>query len=178
MMDEVQQLTPPSGGSPGPVRQFLEADHVRLDALLRRSVEGPTIDLDAYGSFRSGLLRHIMMEEKILLPEVRRLRGGESLPIAKQLRADHAMLGLLLTTTPTRAIIADVIAILTEHNPLEEGPTGCYAVCEQLIGAELQELLARMHAAPQVRVAKYSDGPRVQEHIERMLKERRRAAVR
>ena len=52
------------------------------------------------------MLRHIAMEEKILLPEARRLRDDVALPIAKQLRADHAALALLLVPTPTREIIA------------------------------------------------------------------------
>ncbi len=162
---------------PGPVRRFLEADHVRLDELLRRSVQAPTIDLDAYHSFRAGLLRHISMEEKILLPEARRLRNGQPLPVAKLLRRDHAMLGSLMAVTPTHAIVAEVRAVLEQHNPLEEGPTGCYAICEELGGAELDDLLCRLKAAPEVRMSKYTDSPRAHAHIERMLHERRQVVA-
>jgi hypothetical protein len=71
------------------LRQVLERDHVRLDDLLTRAdAAPPSIDREAYDAFRAGLLRHIAMEEKVLLPEARRLRGGEPLEVAKQLRAD------------------------------------------------------------------------------------------
>jgi hypothetical protein len=52
----------------GPVASFLAGDHVRLDALLRRATAPRAIDEAAYAEFRAGLLRHIGMEEKILLP--------------------------------------------------------------------------------------------------------------
>jgi hypothetical protein len=54
---------------PGPLYHLLAEDHARLDGLLQRSVtEAGTIDHAAYAEFRAGLLKHISMEEKILLP--------------------------------------------------------------------------------------------------------------
>ena len=50
------------------LHDFLAADHVRLDGLLTVARAGDRIDADAYEQFRAGLLRHIGMEEKILLP--------------------------------------------------------------------------------------------------------------
>ena len=55
------------------------------------ALSNPALDFEAYDLFRRGLLRHIAMEEKVLLPEARRLRGGSPLAIAVRLRADHAM---------------------------------------------------------------------------------------
>jgi hypothetical protein len=112
------------------------------------------------------------MEEKILLPEARRLRDDVALPIAKQLRADHAALASLLVPTPTREIIAAIRNVLAEHNPLEEGPGGMYDVCEQLVGAELDALMARLRATPEVPLARHFDGPRVHENIEKLLRAR------
>jgi len=158
---------------PGPLYQFLQQDHERLDDLLKRSVAGsPAVELGPYALFRAGLLRHIGMEEKILLPTARRLRDGEPLPIAKRLRADHAALASLLVPTPTRDIIATIRDILAEHNPLEEGAGGMYEVFERLAAAELEALIARLHAAPEVTVAPHFDGPRVQAHIEKLLRDR------
>lgn len=157
----------------GPLHQFLQQDHERLDDLLKRSVAGsPAVQLRPYTLFRAGLLRHIGMEEKILLPAARRLRDGEPLPIAKQLRVDHSALASLLVPTPTGEIIAMIRGVLAEHNPLEEGAGGMYEVCERLAAAELQSLMARLHATPEVPVAPHFDGPRVQAHIQKLLRAR------
>ena len=57
----------------GPLTSFLAGDHTRLDGLLRWAMTaGGVIDLAAYAEFRAGLLRHISLEEKILLPAARR----------------------------------------------------------------------------------------------------------
>ena len=146
----------------GPLHRFLADDHARLDALLQRAMHDPVhIDAAAYAAFRAGLLRHIGMEEKILLPAAQRARSGEPLPIAARLRLDHGALAALLVPRPTPEVSAAIRAILAAHNPIEEGPGGLYDTCEQLAGAELDALLARLRAAPEVRVAPHVDGPRV-----------------
>ena len=156
---------------------FLAHDHSRLDELLRCSVADPSvIDRAAYDEFRAGLLRHIAMEEKVLLPDARRHHGGEPLALGKQLRADHAALAALLVPTPTREIIAAIGGVLAEHNPLEENEGGLYEICEQLAGAEADALLARVKAVPEVRAARHFDGARAHESIANLL--RARAAVR
>ncbi len=68
---------------PGPIFRFLAEDHARLDALLAQAVErAGEIDRPAFDFFREGLLRHIALEEKILLPAARRARGARYLPDA------------------------------------------------------------------------------------------------
>lgn len=157
----------------GPLHGFLQQDHARLDALLRRADAAPdAIDADAFGAFRGGLLRHIAMEEKVLLPEARRLRDGEPLPIARQLRADHAALAGLLVPTPTHEIVATIRRVLSEHNPLEEDPGGLYEVCERLAGTEVDALVARVRARPEVRQARYVDSPRAFVAIASLLRAR------
>lgn len=157
----------------GVVHRFLAQDHARLDELLRRTVADPaTVDHAPYQAFRAGLLLHIAMEEKVLLADARRRRGGEPLALAALLRADHAALAALLIPTPTHAIVATIRGILESHNPLEEEPGGIYEVCEHLAGADADDLLARMRAVPPPRVAAYRDQPRVHDHIARLLRER------
>jgi len=79
------------------IRSFLERDHQRLDQLLTRaSGDLDNIDMEAFGEFRRGLLKHVGMEEKILLPAIQQLRGGEPLPIAARLRLDHGAIAALL----------------------------------------------------------------------------------
>ena len=58
------------------LRDLLERDHARLDGLLRAA--GGNIDPVVYEEFRAGLLRHIGLEEKILLPAARRQGGDRS----------------------------------------------------------------------------------------------------
>jgi hemerythrin HHE cation binding domain-containing protein len=111
----------------GSIPRFLADDHARLDALLQRVAVHPgEIDRAAYAEFRAGLLKHISMEEKILLPAAQRARGGEALPLATKLRLDHGALAALLVPTPTPAILAALRAILAAHNPLEDSPGGVY----------------------------------------------------
>ena len=155
---------------PGPIHDYLADDHARLDALLARATADPAnLDVPAYGEFRAGLLRHIAMEEKVLFADARARRGGEPLPVTRQLHADHAALASLLVPSPTHALLATIQDLLEQHNPLEEGPGGLYDACEQLAGAEVAAVLARMHAIPPVRAAQHVDEPRVHEHITRML---------
>ena len=57
----------------GPITDFLVKDHGRLEALLQAAVaQVGSVDQGTYDQFRAGLLRHIGMEEKILLPAVQR----------------------------------------------------------------------------------------------------------
>lgn len=148
--------------SPGPIYRFLADDHRRLEGLLQRATADPErVDSRMFAEFRVGLLKHIGMEEKILLPAAQRARGGEPLPAAAKLRLDHGALAALLVPTPTPRIIAAIRTILTAHNPLEEGPGGVYEVCEQLAGAEVETLLTRLRAAPDVRVNPHVDTPLV-----------------
>lgn len=158
---------------PGPVHDFLSQDHLRLDALLRRAIADPGIvDREPYEEFRAGLLRHIAMEEKVLFPAARRSQNDSALAVATQLRADHAALASLLVPTPTHEIIETIRSILDQHNPLEEDPGGLYEICEQLSGSDADGLLARLRAVAAVRVAAHVDGPRVHEHIARLLRAR------
>jgi hypothetical protein len=155
---------------PGPLTTLLAGDHARLDGLLRRAMAAESvIDRVAYAEFRAGLLKHISLEEKILLPAAQRWQGGDPLPLAATLRLDHGALAALLVPTPTPAIIAAIRTVLAAHNVLEEGPGGVYERCEQLAGAEADALLAQLQAAPAVPVAPYSDGPQVMEVVRRAL---------
>lgn len=155
----------------GPLSVFLTADHERLDALLRRAVADlDTLDHAAYEEFRAGLLRHIAMEEKVLLPDVRQREGHT--PALQQIHADHAALAALLVPTPTHAVLRTIAGILATHNQLEEGAEGVYTRAERLAGPEADERVRRMQAIPPVRVAPHVDGPAVDEHIMQLLRAR------
>lgn len=147
----------------GPITRLLTEDHDRLDALLERALSRPdAIDLEPFGEFRAGLLRHIGMEEKILLPAAREARGGEPMALARRLRVDHGAITSLLVGTPTRELVGELRSILGPHNAVEEEPGGLYQACDELLAGRAEELVARMRAYPAVKVNRYQDGPNVQ----------------
>ena len=150
---------------PGPIEAFLTADHERLDRLLSKS-EGADGNIDgaSYAEFRQGLLRHIAMEEKVLLPFAKSKRGGVALPIAAALRKDHGEIASLLVPSPSAAICAKLRAVLQRHNPLEEGSQGLYAACDALAGADGAEVVNRLEAQPAVPMAPHYDGPLLGKH--------------
>jgi hypothetical protein len=142
----------------GPIEQILVADHRRLDALLARAVAQPGAnDHDAFESFRAGLLRHVGIEEKILLREARAARNGEPLPVGATLRVQHGAIASLLVPTPTPTIVAELRALLAEHNRLEEGEGGLYSECDRLLAPRIDEIVARIAAAPEVPEARRRD---------------------
>jgi hypothetical protein len=146
----------------GSIHRLLVADHRRLDALLDCATADPErIHRMVYGEFRAGLLKHIGMEEKILMPAAQRLRGGEPLPIAAAIRLQHGAIAALLVPTPSLDIVATLRAVLSGHNPLEEDPGGLYETCEKVAGNEVDTLLSNLRAAPEVPVASHVDGPKV-----------------
>ena len=144
------------------LREFMSADHERLDALLDRIVrDDGSIDEDAYVPFRRGLLTHIGIEERILFPELR-VRGVAS-DLIERLHHDHALLAALLVPPPTKWEIEMIRSVLRDHNPLEEGPGGLY----ELVG---DEIIDRVRAFPEVPVAPHSDTPHLRYSIELLLK--------
>ncbi len=146
----------------GPLTCVLADDHRRLERLLDAAVmQGEQVDQALYDQFRAGLLRHIGIEEKILLPAAQRHNGGEPPAIAPKLRLDHGAIAALLMPTPTVGIIATLRTILDQHNLIEEGPGGLYETCEQSVGDECEELLARVLAVPELSVLPHSDTPAV-----------------
>jgi hypothetical protein len=155
---------------PGKIYRYLADDHERLDALLERAMSDPeNIERSAYAQFRSGLLKHIAMEEKILLPAARRIRGGEPLPVAAKLRLDHGALTSLLVPSPTVSMVAAIREILKAHNLIEEDPGGMYEQCEELAGAGADEILRQLQAAPEVRALPHVDSAFVLDAARRAL---------
>lgn len=154
----------------GPLYQFFIEDHRRLEDLLNRAVADPDkIDAPAYEAFRRGLLKHIGMEEKILLPAAQAARGGKPLPMAEKLRLDHGALATLLVPHPSPQVISAIRAILADHNVIEESPGGLYEICEQLAGETLDDLPAKVRSAPEVSAMPHKSDPNVFEVLRRVL---------
>jgi len=146
------------------ISRFLSEDHDRLEALLARATARPdAVDPEPYEAFRSGLLRHIGIEEKILVPAFR--AAGPPDPefeaLARRLRIDHGAIAALLVPSPSHALVAEIRSILGPHNEVEEGEAGLYARCDARLRADAEPLVARMRAYPPVRTTPHNDGPRV-----------------
>lgn len=154
----------------GRLYDYFAGDHRRLEALLEKAARDPErIDTGAYAQFRSGLLKHIAMEEKILLPSAREYRGGQLLPIAAKLRLDHGAIAALLVPPPSRKIIAALRAILDAHDLLEEKVDGLYETCEKLAGKDLDALMERVLSAPDVPPMPHNDAAFVLDATRRAL---------
>jgi hypothetical protein len=143
----------------GPIERFMVEDHVRVDRLLDAATRDGRIDEATYAKFRHDLLRHIAMEEKVLLPYARVQRRGAPLPLAVQLRADHGAIAKLLVRSPTPQIVDELRELLARHNVLEEGSDGLYAACDALAGDDAALVVERLGNQPNVPLAKYYDGP-------------------
>ncbi|MCA9557893.1 MAG: hemerythrin domain-containing protein [Myxococcales bacterium] len=155
--------------------EYLEADHVRLRALLDQATAGNALDREAYAAFRGGLLRHIAIEEKLLFPAVQGARDGLRIDRGHALRIDHAALTSLLVPTPDHALCAEIRALLRVHDAKEEDEDGVYAECRRwLSAAQLERLGAEAAGYRQVRMAKHYDGPNVHRTAEDALRSARR----
>ncbi len=141
--------------------RLMSAEHSLLDELLA-TVAGHSGagDIEAYQRFREGLLRHIRIEERILLPMAER-KCGHPLPIAARLRLEHGALAALTMLPPGDGTFRAIRAILDAHNPLEEGEGGVYDQCERLAGPEIEQVLAQIASTPRVPVSAWVDSPRV-----------------
>ena len=158
------------------LHDFLAADHDRLDSLLIAALRADgEIDHDSYAEFRRVLLRHISIEERVLFAELR-MRGGET-ALSRQLHRDHAALCALLVPPPGPVEIAQIAGILRVHNDLEERRGGLYELVEALAASELDALLTRVHAIPEVRVAPHTDTPLVRKNIAALLHDAERGRI-
>ena len=143
--------------------------HRQRNETVRRSGQD-RLDIAPYEAFRAGLLRHIGVEEKILVPFARRKCSDAALAVARQLKLDHAALVALLVPAPSPAIVNRIRSLLAVHNAREEGDGGFYGICEDLAGPNEGELVRRAQGAPKVRLAAHYDGPRAFTNIERLLR--------
>lgn len=145
------------------IRTYLEDDHRLLSELLTHADAGGSLDLHAFEAFRARLLRHIGIEEKLLLATVREVLG-QPIERARRIRVDHGAIASLLVPTPDVALVGEIRALLVTHDALEEGGPdgeGVYAECDRVLGARADALAERARAFPVVPAARHFDGPNV-----------------
>ncbi len=136
-----------------PLYHFFANDHRRIERLLDKATENlDNMQMDYYHGFRTGLLKHIKMEEKILFPAAQKANGGIPLPLASKLRLDHGALTSLMVVPPSSDVIKVLHYVLEKHDLLEEEPGGMYDVCEKLTEGETNTLLNQLEIIPEVPV--------------------------
>ena len=147
---------------PGVNYQYLSDENDRLDGMLQQAVAQPdAIDRKPYAVFRKGLLRHIAVEEKIVLQTIARLQGGRQAAIAERLRLDHGALVALLVPPPTPSIVPTIRSILEVHNALEEQEGGLYQPLKRLADPETEKVFGQLKAAPDAPVLPHNERPGV-----------------
>ena len=140
-----------------PLYQFFTNDHRRIDELLDKATEDlENVQLDYYHHFRTGLLKHIKMEEKILFPSAQKANANIPLQLAGKLRLDHEALTSLMVVPPSPGVIKVLRYVLDQHDLLEEEPGGMYEICEKLTEDETNELLQQLESVAEVPVHPYN----------------------
>lgn len=153
-----------------PLYNFFETDHRRIEGLLEKATQNRSeIQTDVYHQFRTGLLRHIKMEEKILFPAAQKANGGVPLALQAKLRLDHGVLTALMVVPPTPEVIKVLWHVMEKHDILEEEPGGMYDICENLTQGETDELLHQLQTAPEVPVHPHNTAGYALESAKRSL---------
>lgn len=153
-----------------PLYQFFTADHHRIEALLDQAAEQPgDIEMKYYHQFRTGLLRHIKMEEKTLFPAAQKVDSEVMLKLLPRYRSEHGALTALMVPPPTPALIRVIRYVLEKHDMAEEEPGGLYDVCEALTQGQTLELLDRLTGTPDVPVHPPNPAPYALDAAKRAL---------
>lgn len=138
------------GGFLGPIEATMVEDHARADALLRRALAVRPVDEVAFAAFRRELLRHMALEEDVL---VRYAEARADFPLGDRIRADHDEIRKLVAGRACVDKIARLVELLGRHNAIEEGPDGLYVTCDAIAGADADALVTRLkrYAPPKPR---------------------------
>lgn len=152
------------------LHQFFTNDHHRLETLLNKATEQPgEIDMNYYHQFRTGLLRHIKMEEKTLFPAAKKANLEVMQALIPRYRLEHGALTALLVPPPTLSVIKVIRHVLEKHDLAEEEPGGLYDVCAALTHGQTQELLDQLVAVEEVPVHPPNPAPIAMESAVRAL---------
>ena len=154
-----------------PLYNFFTTDHRRIEALLEKATEKPVqIQLEYYHRFRTSLLKHIKMEEKVLFPAAQKANNGEPLPLTARLRLDHGAITSLMVVPPTPDVIKVLLHVLEKHDLLEEEPGGMYDVCEKLTSEDTTQILEQLENTTDVPVHPFNEAAYALDVAKRALK--------
>lgn len=153
-----------------PLHQFFENDHLQIDIFLNKAIEQSNeIEMNYYHQFRTRLLRHIKMEEKVLFPAAKKINPEVIKEVIPQYRLEHGAITALMVPPPTLSLIKVIRYILEKHNKAEEEPGGLYDICEELTHGQTQRLLEELIATKEVPVQPLNKAPIAIEAAKRAL---------
>jgi len=154
----------------GRIYNFFTDDHRRLESILVAAETNPgNYNAELYAQFRSGLLKHIKMEETILFPALRASNSEKSNALIAQLRLDHGALTSLMVPPPSPTVIRAVKYILERHNVLEEESNGMYDLCEALSDETKTDLLSKLEKTTEVPVLPHKSDSYIVSAVERAM---------
>lgn len=145
-----------------PITAYFEADHDRLDSLLKKFRETKRADFKTakpyFREFFKGLRRHIVWEEDVLFPFFEKMSGVTMGPTAV-MRQEHRIIGGILDRIHAKVRAADpnsdseeneLLTVLEPHNHKEEHIL--YPAIDQLAGDDhAPTLFLQMEEIPQER---------------------------
>ena len=150
--------------------QFFTKDHHRIEELLSKATTQPReIEMNYYHQFRTGLLRHIKMEEKTLFPAAKKANQTVMEELIPRYKLEHGALTALMVPPPTLSLIKVIRYVLEKHDMAEEEPGGLYDICEALTHGQTQELLDQLVQTEEVRVHPPNPAPIATESARRAL---------
>jgi hypothetical protein len=149
--------------------EYLERDHRRLEDLLAAATHDlSAVDMAVYDEFRAGLLRHIGIEEKIVLPLLRSVAGC-GFDMEAQLRLEHGAIAALLVPPPTSELLFALIGLLQRHNHLEEDPDTLYQLLDECARAAGVDILRKVMEFPEVPISRHINNPHAVEPAKRAV---------
>ena len=122
--------------------EYLIEDHRRLETLLTGAMRNGTLDHEQYNLFRAGQLRHVAIEETLVLPTVRQHNGGFFGD--RQIHLEHLAITALLLQPPSDEVLHVLRALLEKHTFLEETNRTLYDALDACCAERHPELLQRM----------------------------------
>lgn len=131
----------------GPIHAYMARDDERVGSELLRAEQNGRVNRPAYERFRLGLLRHIALEFRVLIPLARRTPGG-AIPRLDRIFADHALFMSLVALPPTRDGILRLREQLAVHDLVKQRTGGLYDACDRLLATRSGEVIARLRAMP------------------------------
>ena len=153
----------------GKIGKYLSDDHRRLEEIFNNILQPDgSLNHSAYGEFRKGILRHIAIEEKILVGRLSK-RGTPS-GYEERLRLDHGAITALLVPDPNPTVLKTIKEILKGHNVIEEKDGGFYDWCDKTLGDEAEIILKEMKDMPPPSLLPNLPYEQVLDSLKRVLK--------
>ncbi|MFZ1978391.1 MAG: hypothetical protein WAV76_10600 [Bacteroidota bacterium] len=103
------------------------------------------------------MLKHIGLEEKILIPALHNSQESIAYPLAAPLRLEHGAIASLLVLPPSAIVKNVLLGILQHHNKREETEKGLYTDCDCLLPDAVETMMEKVYHYPDVPVMPYND---------------------